>query len=605
MIGNLTYEDVKKFVTDNPNIAAQEFGEKLKQSGLTDAKICDLFMDILRSGKSSILNDYDTFLKIVELLAKSNIKIDIGDTTSKTVLDYAVVGGQPKVIKVFLDSSKFDQEKKLNALSAAVNGGNVQEFEIFLDYIDHTKILDVLNTAPYNEGNEVMKILLNNKRFTREEKVQDLSDASIDGDLPKVKLLLKYMTGIPEDGIRNLLKIIEEGKLSLREQLQIDSEFKVDFSNSDHNKYLSSCVIIALLRSALSNTPNLGGNRAESSSSGETAVLNSNDVRKWYERIARTINSISFEDLQGDLNKQKTNFQSKCEQGTVLGNALLEYAIQNENFNVIKFLLENRVTVINAISQEDRYYVSKIEGDKSILCSVVSYTDDDAEILSMLLQSVNAEQLKLDPESELYRLYQQLKDDAFCTAFSKKNSVAAATLIQNDRAIIVPHGSATNKEQETSHIETNSVSNSNRNVISRPVETVPPVSTSGNNNKNETPISTRADPTVTPNNDKKANGFIDAQFSPPHKKETKYKESKESFYTSLRSDVIGVVITGLFVATAVIFLSVAGAVICGVVAVLVTIVTGLHVKNSTLQSYREMKENKVEHVNSNLKNHPI
>lgn len=126
---------------------------------------------------------------------------------------------------------------------------------------------------------------------------------------------------------------------------------------------------------------------------------------------------------------------------------------------------------------------------------------------------------------------------------------------------------------------------------------MPPVSTSGNNNKNETPISTRAGPTVTPNNDKKANGFVEAQFSPPHKKETKYKESKESFYTSLRSDVVGVVITGLFVATAVIVPSVAGAVICGVVAVLVTIVTGLHVKNSTLPSYREMKENKVEHVN--------
>ncbi len=27
MIGNLTYEDVKKFVTDNPNIVAQEFGD--------------------------------------------------------------------------------------------------------------------------------------------------------------------------------------------------------------------------------------------------------------------------------------------------------------------------------------------------------------------------------------------------------------------------------------------------------------------------------------------------------------------------------------------------------------------------------------------------
>lgn len=150
-------------------------------------------------------------------------------------------------------------------------------------------------------------------------------------------------------------------------------------------------------------------------------MLNSNDVRKWYERIARTINSISFEDLQRDLNKQKTSFQSKCGRGTVLGNALLECAIKNENLNVIKLLLENRVTVINAISQGDRYYVSKIEGDKSILCSVVSYTDDDnADILSTLLQSVNAEQSKLDPESELYRLYQQLKDDAFCTASSKK-----------------------------------------------------------------------------------------------------------------------------------------------------------------------------------------
>ncbi|MFT4327169.1 MAG: ankyrin repeat domain-containing protein [Wolbachia pipientis] len=606
MIGNLTYEDVKKFVTDNPNIAAQEFGEKLKQSGPTDAKICDLFMDILRSGKSSILNDYDTFLKIVELLAKSNIKIDIGDTTSKTVLDYAVSGEKPNVIKIFLDSDKFDQERKSNALLTAVNEGKVQEFEIFLDYIDHTKILEVLNTAPHNESTEVMKILLNNKRFTGEEKVQALSNASVDGDLPKIKLLLKYMTGIPEDGIRNLLKIIEEEKLSLREQLQIDSEFKVDFSNSDHNKYLSSCVIIALLRSALSNTPNLGGNRAESSSSGETAVLNSNDVGKWYQRIARTINSISFEDLQRDLNKQKTSFQSKCGQGTVLGNALLECAIQNENFNVIKFLLENRVTVINAISQEDSYYVSKIEGDKPILCFVVSYTDDDnAEILSTLLQSVNAEQSKLDPESELYRLYQQLKDDAFCTASSKKNSVAATALIQNDREIIVLHGSETNKEQETFHIETNSVSNSNRNVISRPVATVPPVSTNGNNNKNETPISTRAGSTVTPNNDKKANGFVEAQFSPPHEKETKYKKSKESFYASLRSDVVGVVIAGLFVAAAVMVPSLAGALVCSVLAILVVMATGLHVKNFTLPSYSEMRENKVEPVNSSLRNHAI
>ncbi|WP_395460983.1 ankyrin repeat domain-containing protein [Wolbachia endosymbiont (group B) of Ablattaria laevigata] len=601
MIGNLTYEDVKKFVTDNPNIVAQEFGEKLKQSGPTDAKICDLFMDILRSGKSSILNDYDTFLKIVELLAKSNIKIDIGDTTSKTVLDYAVSGEKPNVIKIFLDSDKFDQERKSNALLTAVNEGKVQEFEIFLDYIDHTKILEVLNTAPHNESTEVMKILLNNKRFTGEEKVQALSNASVDGDLPKVKLLLKYMTGIPEDDIRNLLKIIEEGKLSLREQLQIDSEFKVDFSNSDHNKYLSSCVIIALLRSAINkkqNTPDGAESNVSNTSTGLT--LNNDDIRNLcldIDRVTKQDSTVtSFEDLQKRLRRKGINLQSKCEK-----NAVLEYAIKDQNLNVIKFLLQNGMTIINAIGQEGRYYVSKIEGDKPILCFVVSYTDDDnAEILSTLLQSVNAEQSKLDPESELYRLYQQLKDDAFCTASSKKNSVAATALIQNDREIIVPHGSATNKEQETFHIETNSVSNSNRNVISRPVATVLPVSTNGNNNKNEAPVSTRTGPTVTPNNDKKANGFVEAQFSPPHEKETKYKKSKESFYASLRSDVVGVVIAGLFVAAAVMVPSLAGVLVCSVLAILVVIVTGLHVKNSTLPSYRAMEENKVEHINPSM-----
>ncbi|WP_264337499.1 ankyrin repeat domain-containing protein [Wolbachia endosymbiont (group B) of Dolichovespula media] len=603
MIGNLTYEDVKKFVTDNPNIAAQEFGEKLKQSGPTDAKICDLFMDILRSGKSSILNDYDTFLKIVELLAKSNIKIDIRDTTSKTVLDYAVSGEKPNVIKIFLDSDKFDQERKSNALLTAVNEGKVQEFEIFLDYIDHTKILEVLNTAPHNESTEVMKILLNNKRFTGEEKVQALSNASVDGDLPKVKLLLKYMIGIPEDGIRNLLKIIEEGKLSLREQLQIDSEFKVDFSNSDHNKYLSSCVIIALLRSAINkkekqNTPDGAESNVSNTSTGLT--LNNDDIRNLcldIDRVTKQDSTVtSFEDLQKRLRRKGINLQSKCEK-----NAVLEYAIKDQNLNVIKFLLQNGMTIINAIGQEGRYYVSKIEGDKPILCFVISYTDDDnAEILSTLLQSVNAEQSKLDPESELYRLYQQLKDDAFCTASSKKNSVAATALIQNDREIIVPHGSATNKEQETFHIETNSVSNSNRNVISRPVATVLPVSTNGNNNKNEAPVSTRTGPTVTPNNDKKANGFVEAQFSPPHEKETKYKKSKESFYASLRSDVVGVVIAGLFVAAAVMVPSLAGALVCSVLAILVVIVTGLHVKNSTLPSYRAMEENKVEHINPSM-----
>lgn len=230
------------------------------------------------------------------------------------------------------------------------------------------------------------------------------------------------MTGIPEDGIRNLLKIIEERKLSLGEELKIDSEFKVDFSNSNHDKYLSNRLIIALLRSAINkkeerNTPDAGKNGAGFSSSNistdQTTTLN--NVEDLCEKIDKNIklailhdNGIAdLEGLEKRL-KREINFQDKCEQGAVLGNALLEHAIKNERLDTIKFFLQNGVIVINVIGQEEginRYYISKAEESKSILCSVVSNTDNsNAEILSTLLRNINAEHSKLNHEDELYRL---------------------------------------------------------------------------------------------------------------------------------------------------------------------------------------------------------
>ncbi|MDM8334959.1 hypothetical protein [Wolbachia pipientis] len=59
-------------------------------------------------------------------------------------------------------------------------------------------------------------------------------------------------------------------------------------------------------------------------------------------------------------------------------------------------------------------------------------------------------------------------------------------------------------------------------------------------------------------------------------------------------------VTELLITAAVMVASVAGAVVCGIVAALVVIAAGLHMKNSTLPSYRGMRENKVEHVSSTL-----
>lgn len=42
--------------------------------------------------------------------------------------------------------------------------------------------------------------------------------------------------------------------------------------------------------------------------------------------------------------------------------------------------------------------------------------------------------------------------------------------------------------------------------------------------------------------------------------------------------------------------SVAGAAVCGIVAALALVATGIHVKDSTLPSYKEMEKNRVECV---------
>ncbi|MGL9718212.1 MAG: ankyrin repeat domain-containing protein [Wolbachia sp.] len=143
---------------------------------------------------------------------------------------------------------------------------------------------------------------------------------------------------------------------------------------------------------------------------------------------------------------------------------------------------------------------------------------------------------------------------------------------------------------ETPNVERNVTgpNSSNGNASNKPMATVPPTS-----NKE-----TNANPTTTSSDNNKTNGFTNAQFSLPNTPET--KESRKNFYTSLTTDVVGVVITGLFIAAAVMVPSVAGAVVCGIVAALVTIATGLHVKNSTLPSYRAMEENRVECIDQGL-----
>ncbi|QCB63130.1 ankyrin repeat domain-containing protein [Wolbachia endosymbiont of Drosophila mauritiana] len=304
-------------------------------------------------------------------------------------------------------------------------------------------------------------------------------------------------------------------------------------------------------------------------------------------KIVASNPNITAEKFCNELKKEKIDIKITNQDGWTL----LYYAVRSEGPGII----DDRIIFLKIVELLTNLNIGidfKDTASKTVLGTAA--INKQADVIKILLDSG-----KFNEEEKFNALrlaiiqgnVQEVK--AFLGYINAESRIAALGLAMNNTQEEIIHVLLNFITSETTNVEENRAKpcRSNGNIDNRPVATVPPVSTNGNNNKNETPVSTRADPTVTPNNDKKANGFIDAQFSPPHKKETKYKES---FYTSLRSDVIGVVITGLFVATAVIVPSVAGAVICGVVAVLVTIVTGLHVKNSTLPSYREMKENKVE-----------
>ncbi|WP_265045189.1 MULTISPECIES: hypothetical protein [unclassified Wolbachia] len=79
-----------------------------------------------------------------------------------------------------------------------------------------------------------------------------------------------------------------------------------------------------------------------------------------------------------------------------------------------------------------------------------------------------------------------------------------------------------------------------------------------------------------------------------NKQKTGWKESKKLFYTSLKNDAIGIMITGLLIAATIVVPSIVGAVIFGAVAALCAVTTVLHIKNSTLPSYRKIEEPEVE-----------
>ncbi|WP_264329090.1 ankyrin repeat domain-containing protein [Wolbachia endosymbiont (group A) of Andrena hattorfiana] len=339
------------------------------------------------------------------------------------------------------------------------------------------------------------------------------------------------------------------------------------------------------------NTPDIGENKADSN---EVDSSNSRDAQlaTSYKKIKEIITQnpdITAGEFDKELKKEKIDKEIIDQNGWTL----LYYAVRSEGPSIT----DDRSIFLKVVELFTNLNIGidfKDTASRTIL-GIAAITKQ-ADVVKVLLGSDKFDETK--------------KFNALCSAIVQGNVQEVGVFLGyvNDESRQAALELAINNRQEeisqvllnfivpeTPNVEKNRAKpcSSNGNIGSRPVNT--PNGQLNHNNENKTPVSTRTDQTATPNNDNKANGFVDAQFSVPNEKETKYKKN---FYTSLTKDAVGVVITGLFIAAAVMVPFAAGAAICGIVAALVAVCTGLHIKNSTLPSYREMEKNKVEHVSS-------
>ncbi|MBH5361855.1 hypothetical protein HUB90_01960 [Wolbachia endosymbiont of Kradibia gibbosae] len=95
--------------------------------------------------------------------------IHLTDTASRTILDIATITKQADVVKVLLDSGKFNEEEKLHALFCYCSG-NVQEVELILGYVSPANRKEALEVAIQVGKTEIVNAFLNSGKLNEENR---------------------------------------------------------------------------------------------------------------------------------------------------------------------------------------------------------------------------------------------------------------------------------------------------------------------------------------------------------------------------------------------------------------------------------------------------
>ncbi|WP_250777893.1 ankyrin repeat domain-containing protein [Wolbachia pipientis] len=97
------------------------------------------------------------FLDVVRLFTDLDAVIHLTDTASRTILGIAAITKQADVVKILLESGKFDEEEKFNALHLAIIQGNIQEVKPFLGRVSDETVRAALEVAMQSSQKELLR----------------------------------------------------------------------------------------------------------------------------------------------------------------------------------------------------------------------------------------------------------------------------------------------------------------------------------------------------------------------------------------------------------------------------------------------------------------
>lgn len=274
-----------------------------------------------------------------------------------------------------------------------------------------------------------------------------------------------------------------------------------------------------------------------------------------------------------------------CKNYQRLKNDALLCAIKKNKPELASILLQYKADPIAVITNSDHSYnINPTHVYKALLIHLIDTCK--YEVLELLLKNSNEKQSDLSPNAESYKQYQILKNNALFYAVTNYKPEAIQALKK--------YGADPEMKDHNGRTVLNIAQEKGYPHMKRILQDFK----SQENDKEKNNILNK-DQKFNSLKPQENNNEQTAEHLNSSNVQLSQKEINQNFYYSLGKSCVGVLAAGLLVTVSAMVHFIIGVIVFCVLASIVALGAVLHTKNSTIPSYREMKDNTVECINSN------